>query len=228
MARLERRDLRNKRHPRSGDASEKKHLGMTTLLCGATFEGLESARQTAPTKRKVYEDFTTTLMRRRENRVWSSYRKRRREPSWGKKTTRVGKETPMKGISTALFALLCLSITQDRVLRSGPYARRFGRGHRRFRVRREQRRRNKLGEFGKHAKSARRERDFRYKDILRKLHDENAMPVPRLRRANARPPAVDRLRMSRRTPKFRRVWRCAGGASRRLRACFWSRGDRAW
>jgi len=58
---------------------------MTTLLCGATFQGLESARQTAPTKRKVYEDFTTTLMRRRENRVWSSYRKRRREPSWGKK-----------------------------------------------------------------------------------------------------------------------------------------------
>ena len=72
MARLERRDLRNKRHPRSGDASEKKHLGMTTLLCGATFQGLESARQTAPTKRKVYEDFTRTLMRRRENRVSAS------------------------------------------------------------------------------------------------------------------------------------------------------------
>src|SRR5215469_17373110 len=46
MARLERRDLRNKRHPRSDGASEKKHLGMTTLLCGAAFEGLESARQT--------------------------------------------------------------------------------------------------------------------------------------------------------------------------------------
>ena len=149
MARLERRDLRNKRRPRSDGASEKKHLGMTTLLCGATFQGLESARQTALTKRKVYEDFTTTLMRRRENRVWPSYWQRRREPSWGKKTTRVGKETPMKGISTALFALLCLSITQDRVLRSGPYARRFGRGHRRFSLRREQRRRTKLGEFGK-------------------------------------------------------------------------------
>ena len=40
-----------------------------TLLCGATFQGLENARQTAPTKRKVYEDFTRTLMRRRENRV---------------------------------------------------------------------------------------------------------------------------------------------------------------
>jgi len=87
MARLEKCDLRNKRHPRSDDASEKKHLGMTTLLCGATFQGLESARQTAPTKRKVYEDFTTTLMRRRENRAWSSYWKRRREPSWGKKNT---------------------------------------------------------------------------------------------------------------------------------------------
>ena len=133
----------------SDSASQKKHLGMKTLLCGATFQGFKNARRTAPTKRKFYEDFTTTLMRRRENRVWSSYRKRRREPSWGKKTTRVGKETPMKGISTALFALLCLSITQDRVLRSGPYARRFGRGHRRFSLRREQRRRTKLGEFGK-------------------------------------------------------------------------------
>ena len=128
MARLERRDLRNKRHPRSGDASEKKHLGMTTLLCGATFQGLESARQTALTKRKVYEDFTRTLMRHRELRVCSSDEKRRREPSWGKKTTRVGKEA-------ALFVLLCLSITQGRVLRSGRFARRFGRGYRRLSVR---------------------------------------------------------------------------------------------
>jgi|SRR5215469_6304975 len=88
MARLERRDLRNKRHPRSDSASEKKHLGMTTLLCGATFQGLKSARQTAPTKRKVYEDFTTTLIRRSENRVCSSYWKRRREPSRGKKKRR--------------------------------------------------------------------------------------------------------------------------------------------
>ena len=69
---------------------------MTTLLCSTTFQGLESARQTAPTKRKVYEDFTTTLMRRRENRVWSSYRKRRREPSWGKKN------------ADEVFLLLCL------------------------------------------------------------------------------------------------------------------------
>ena len=43
---------------------------MTALLCGATFQGLQCARQTAPTKRRVYEDFTRTLMRRRENRVW--------------------------------------------------------------------------------------------------------------------------------------------------------------
>ena len=43
------------------------------------FNSWESARQTAPTKRKVYEDFTRTLMRRRESRVWSSYWKRRRD-----------------------------------------------------------------------------------------------------------------------------------------------------
>jgi len=121
-------------------------------------QGLESARQTAPTKRKVYEDFTTTLMRRRENRVWSSYRKRRREPSWGKKNAD-------ERYSYGFVALLCLSITQDRVLLSGLYTRRFGRGHRRFSVRREQRRRTKLGEFGKRAKSARRGRDFRYREV---------------------------------------------------------------
>ena len=128
MARLETRDLANKPHPSSDSASQKKHLGMKTLLCGATFQGLENARQTAPTKRKVYEDFTRTLMRHRELRVWSSDEKRRREPSWGKKTTRVGKEA-------ALFVLLCLSITQGRVLRSGRFARRFGRGYRRLSVR---------------------------------------------------------------------------------------------
>jgi hypothetical protein len=64
---------------------------------------------------------------------------------------------------------------------------------------REQRRGAKLGEFGKPAKSASPERDFRYRDILHKLHDGSAKPVPRLRRANARLLAVDRLRMSRRT-----------------------------
>jgi hypothetical protein len=37
MGRLETRDLANNRHPRSDGASQKKHLGMTTLLCGATF-----------------------------------------------------------------------------------------------------------------------------------------------------------------------------------------------
>ena len=112
----------------SDSASQKKHLGMKTLLCGATFQGFKNARRTAPTKRKVYEDFTRTLMRHRELRVWSSDEKRRREPSWGKKTTRVGKEA-------ALFVLLCLSITQGRVLRSGRFARRFGRGYRRLSVR---------------------------------------------------------------------------------------------
>ena len=34
---------------------------------------------------------------------------------------------------------------------------------------------------------------------MHKLHDGSAMPVPRLRRGNARLPAVERLRMSRRT-----------------------------
>src|SRR5262249_33305971 len=96
-----------------------------------------------------------------------------------KKTTRVGKET-------ALFVLLCLSPSpQAGLYDQGDSPAGLAEGTDGFLCGREPRRRAKLGEFAKHAKSASPERDFRYRDILHKLHDGSAMPMPRLRRANA-------------------------------------------